>query len=383
MESIVPPAAIRRPCPSASALPMYSVPALSRVLPWKILAAASWRMLLPFLVRLPLPLITPFRLRFCWPLMVRSPLSPIGLRTVWPVLAAPRVVPAAVVRAPVPRALALPSSRVPAFSATPPWKPLLPARVRVAAPFLVRPPVPEITPLSVRPLDPATVTLPPSVMALVTVRAALASRIVPAAALNVPMPRALSRPMISLPAFSFTPPVKVLAPLRVRSAAPFLSRPLAFPLMGPLKVSALLPARINRWLLPRAMPLPRLTAAVLSRESPEAPRVRPPEPSAVLLATRSEPAVRLTPPLKWLAPVRNRAPLPVLARPPLPVMLPLRVRLLATFMLNVAPRSISVARDSAVVVCRADAPLTDRPPRPSAAALLRTRVPLLRVVPPL
>jgi hypothetical protein len=54
------------------------------------------------------------------------------------------------IRLPVPNALLLPSSSVPASSVTPPLKVLLPFKVnRLIGPFSINPPAPEIVPLSV------------------------------------------------------------------------------------------------------------------------------------------------------------------------------------------------------------------------------------------
>jgi hypothetical protein len=65
------------------------------------------------------------------------------------------VVPFAAFRVAEPSALFDARIRPPAFSATGPRKALLPPRVRLAEPFLIRPPVPEMTPLRVRALLPA------------------------------------------------------------------------------------------------------------------------------------------------------------------------------------------------------------------------------------
>jgi len=114
---------------------------------------------------------------------------------------------------------------------------LAPLSTRLVNPRLVRPPLPLTTPPRVRSALPLNSRSPPRLTALVSATAVLASRVVPAAAVKAPVPSAVLEPTISVPAFSVVPPEKVLLPLRVRFAVPFLIR-LPAPLMTPLRPSA-------------------------------------------------------------------------------------------------------------------------------------------------
>ena len=74
---------------------------------------------MPFLIRLPVPATVPARVKALLPPRVRLPLTLSALARLTAVLLS-RVVPLAVVKRPLPRALLLPTTSVPPSRAVPP-----------------------------------------------------------------------------------------------------------------------------------------------------------------------------------------------------------------------------------------------------------------------
>ena len=167
--------------------------------------------------------------------MVKSAAMNTVLASVTAVVAS-RVVLAAVFRAPVPSALLLPTSSVPALSVVGPLWVLLPVTVRVEAPFLVIPPTPEITPPRVKALLPTVARLALRMMLLFRVTLAPVSRLAPPLTFSTPVPSALLLPNTNVPVFRLEGPVKaVLLPFNVRVPLPLLLSPPA-PLITPPRV---------------------------------------------------------------------------------------------------------------------------------------------------
>ena len=174
----------------------------------------------------------------------------------------------------------------------PPSKVLAPESVRAPAPRFVRPkPVPETMPESVWPVRPVpltvstrlpvsemapesvrlagarmlpSVTSPPSVMALVSVRPVVGSlpESVPPVQVSVPVPRAALLATRSVPAESETPPVKVLAPESSSVPAPVFARA-SVPPAPPL---ATMPEMLVKP-VPSSVSV-RLVASAAARETP-------------------------------------------------------------------------------------------------------------------
>ncbi|CUJ68819.1 Uncharacterised protein [Achromobacter sp. 2789STDY5608621] len=95
------------------------------------------------------------------------------------------------------------------------------------------------------------------------------------------------------------------------------------------------------------------------------------------------PPASVVPPLYWFWPLSVSVPAPDLVRLPAPVMLPASVRSLAPDTVSAAPRLTRLASATpGAPACRVLAPVTDRPPLPSAVLPPATSVPPARVVPP-
>ena len=195
------PPTVKGPAPNAPAVPKVNVPALRLVPPVNVLVPSRVRLARPSLISAPAPLTTPPRV---------SPLAP---PTVSPALRAMplpsataevllRVAAPPTVKLPRPSAVLLPTVRLPEFRVVPPRKLLLPLSVRPAVPSLVRLPAPLTVPPRVRLALPPIPRLPARLIALVSVALVLASRVVPAAAFNVPAPKAPVAPITSLPLLS-------------------------------------------------------------------------------------------------------------------------------------------------------------------------------------
>ena len=215
------------PVLNAALSPTTKVPAVRVVVPVKVLACPRVWLAEPVLLRLMAPEIRPVKLLLTAPPSVRVTAEPV-LVTVPPAAAmsaSPPIVAALPCRStevPVPTAMrleaaprpvALPTRTLPLVTLKPPEKLLAPLRVRVPAPALVQPPVPDATPLSVRSVRRATVR---------------AEALVAKLPLKVIAPVSTASPRVTSP-----PRVTLLA--KVRAVAPTL---LSLP---PLKVSALVP----------------------------------------------------------------------------------------------------------------------------------------------
>ena len=192
------PATVKLPRPSAEVFPAVRVPAFKVIPPRKPLAPFRTRLAAPFLVRLPAPLRAPPRVRSAVPPTPRLPARLIALFTLTAV-AASSVVPLAALSVALPSAEFDARISPPAFSATGPRKALLPPRVRLAAPFLIKPPTPPITPLRVSALLPPTVKLPSRLTPFARVTAVLLSSVVPDDVLSCPLPRAVLLPTTNVP----------------------------------------------------------------------------------------------------------------------------------------------------------------------------------------
>src|SRR5471032_276394 len=241
----------------------------------------------PVLIRPPAPLISPLRVSGLAPPALRFALRLIALlRVTAPVLL--RLLAPATVSAPVPSAALLPMTRPPALRVVPPWKVLTPLRVRSAAPFLINWLVPLTTPSRVGALLPPMLRSAFTAMSLAMATPVLLYSVEAPATVNAPLLKGFALPTVRPPAFNVVPPRKVLAPLRIRLAAPFLVRPQLPPTTPPRVRSAVPPI----FRLPVAFTaLIRVTPVLASSVVPSAVFNVPPTPSAVLEPTISEPAL--------------------------------------------------------------------------------------------
>ena len=229
----------------------------------------------------------------------------------------------------------------PLFSVTEPEKVLVPERVSVPAPSLVRSPEPENAPVkavsatvvSVRADEPTEsapkeraprlpvapkVRSPPRTTALAKVRAEEpTAEITPALRVTVPVPKEVFVPAKTVPVLRVNPPVKVLAAESVRAPAPSLVRPPLVPETMPAKVTSATVAteriappretappndRAPSFVVsprvtepPRARSLAKARATVPMLASSPAARVIVPVPRAASSPTRSVPAASVVP----------------------------------------------------------------------------------------
>ncbi len=383
------------PVPSAPLLPSNRPPPARFRPPPKVLAPLSVNTVAPFFARPPSPDTTPPSVMFWLPGSVRiapAPKATLLLRFSATAASSDTLPP--MFSAPVPAAALLPSSTLPALRLRPPLKPLVPFKVNSEAPFLVRLPTPEMSPVRVMLLLPPRVSAAPRLTALPRVSAELPSNVAAPLTLSAPVPSAPLLPSSRPPALSATPPVKVFAPVNVCTPLPFFTRPPPTPLITPAKtwsvtlpkVSVLPPnATVEPatpdsapmvWLPPRerssAAPAPdRLTAPVAAR--------LPPLPSATV------PAATFKPPVKVLAPLSVSVEAPLFIRPPPPEIAPPSVSALppSTFNEPAAPMITSLPRVRAEVVSSVAALLISSRPVPSALLLPSSRPPPLTTRPPL
>jgi len=221
------------------------------------------------------------------------------------------MVPAVMVKVPVPKAEALLMSRVPAVKVVPPVKVLAPASVRVPAVTVTAPVVVPTMPLStsvptpaLEMLSPAPLIAPPAVRVLPeTVTVGLAPKV------TAPVPR-----------FKEEPPVKV------KPAFQFITL-LFDKVMAEAEVLSMVPPAMVKVLVPRAVAL--LMSMV--------PEFRVVVPLYVLLAL-----------------LKIKVPLPLMVRlPPVPVMALLIVTLPALPRVKVSPLEVATAAVAMVKVCPA------------------------------
>src|SRR5471030_2129391 len=116
--------------------------------------------------------------------------------------------------------------------------------VRTEGPVLIRPPAPLISPLRVSGLAPPALRFALRLIALLRVTAPVLLRLLAPATVSAPVPSAALLPMTRPPALREVPPWKVLTPLRVRSAAPFLIK-LVVALTPPAGGRAVLPTLLR------------------------------------------------------------------------------------------------------------------------------------------
>jgi len=240
------------------------------------------------------------------------------------------MVPPAMVNVPVPRAVALLMSKVPAFKVTPPVKVLAPARVKIPADSVTVPVVVPTTPLRISVPEPALMILspapeiaPPTVKVFpVTVTVGLAPSVtapvprfkeeepvkvklafqcwallfdsvifpvevlsmVPPAMVNVPVPRAVALLISRIaPASKVTPPVKVLAPAKVRVPAESVTFPDVVPIT-PFNTKVPAPADVKLSVAPpMAPPIVNVPVLLVTVTVGEAPKVTAPVPRFKLL----------------------------------------------------------------------------------------------------
>lgn len=182
---------------------------MSRLAPFKVSVPG------PALTRLPAPEMEPLRPRLLLPsrLSVPPPLTiRLLLRLNAAVVSSDAVPPT--VRAPEPRAPALPSNRPPALRLTPPENRLAPPRVTMPVLLTVSPPTPERTPPSPNALVPPRERLPPRLKALVRLRPAVEAAMAPPLAVNSPVPKEPALLKLTRPSLSVVGPVPVHAPCR-------------------------------------------------------------------------------------------------------------------------------------------------------------------------
>ncbi|MCY1169359.1 hypothetical protein D9M73_93850 [compost metagenome] len=118
-----------------------------------------------------------------------------------------------------------PSATVPALIVRPPVKVLAPLRVRLALPFLVRLPAPEMMPETVRLLAPVSTVPPlaPKVTARLMVMVAVVCRVPPSSVrLPVLAPRLVSDEMARVPALTVQGVAVVVVPVSVQVLVPVL-----------------------------------------------------------------------------------------------------------------------------------------------------------------
>ena len=268
---------------------------------------------------------------------------------------------------------------VPPLIAVLPVKVLLLANVKSDKPFLVRPPAPSMMPFKLKSLLPATVNPAFSVMSLPMPSEALLSSVAALPTIRLPLPRPLAEPSVSVPSLSVVPPLKLLLPLRVRLAAPFLVKPPLPLTMPPRLTLALLP--MFR-LPPSETALVSVTEVLASRVVPSA-ALSAPVPSAVLLPTNNVPALRAVLPELLLLPVRVKLAVPLLVMPPVPLNSPTRVRALLPSTLSAPVMLMLLANVTLVVLSRVVPAAVFSAPLPSELLLVTSRLPALRVVVPL
>ena len=286
----------------------------------------------------------------------------------------------------VPRALALPATKVPSLTWMLPTKVFAPERVCVPAPVLVTPRLPERTPAKVE-----VVATPGASVRVAAVTAALPTAPAPArpaTATERPLtsiapaaptvtaldasPRAVAEPRVTLPSATLTPPVKVFAPERVTSPEVVLFRP-----AEPVRTAAISPevattlaASIEPPVSAPPATVTVLAIAVALRLSVPPVRLTAPEPRAAASPTTIVPAESATPPVR-----------PVLA--PESVSTPV-----ADFVRTVEPtRSAEMVPDFAVRLATSNVPPVSSPPS-TTMALARvwpprfSAPPVIETVPP-
>ena len=192
--------------------------------------------------------------------------------------------------------------KVPPLTVAAPLRALVPLRLSTPLPFLSRLPAPLSAPpkllsrllpptASVAPPATCTVPLPARLLRLALpprLRLAPLPTVTPEVVPSAPLPA-----VVTLPAATVSGPLKLLLPVRSRSAAPFLISA-ALPASTPARVRLLLPATVRSPLRLTAL---ASTSGVLLARVAAAPTVNAPEPRAVVLPRVSVPALSAVPPL--------------------------------------------------------------------------------------
>ena len=338
VRSTVPPLIVTAPVPSAALSVTARAPPVTVVPPVKVLAAVSVWIAAPDLTRATEPPSAPPKVVSAEPprvtvepaAPVRAPVParPLAV-TDWPLTST--VAPVATVRrlAASPRAPALPRVTVPPLTATSPVKVLAPERVTVPArarpevPVSAAETVPEVR-TSLETSKEPPVSVPPEIVTRFTMLRPPRFR-EPPVTVTAPAPSAASLPRVTVPSEIEAPPVKVLAPLRVRVPVPDLTKEPSPSIreerVPAVAVRILVVARLmvppaivppfRKTVLP-TLEVPRLTTPPLT--------VREPVPKAVSVPALTLPPSTVTPPPKLLLPLMLTVPEPVLAIPPCPVM---------------------------------------------------------------
>jgi hypothetical protein len=159
---------------------------------------------------------------------------------------------------------------------------------------------------------------------------------------KLPAPKAVSDPILIVPALTVVPPEKVFAPANVSTSAPAFVNP-PEPDRTPLMVTALdtvtveldvsdpVPPNVKAPLFvaspsvtvpPTEKPFVMTRAVVESLVSEPPERVSVPVPKAALFPTWSTPELKVAPPLKVFAPAKVSVPAPALSTPPVPLINP-------------------------------------------------------------
>lgn len=161
--------------------------------------------MVPFLIRLPLLLSVPLRVRSKRPGIVSAPLSTTLLVRVDTALSGSREPPVTVM-VPLPMEAAEASTTLPALRLKPPLKLLAPVRVRVPVPSLFSAPLPPIVPDRVRvlvlPETPSLVPVMSMTLLSVTVEAPARNSPPAPALVMLPLPRAASLLIDRMPPLS-------------------------------------------------------------------------------------------------------------------------------------------------------------------------------------
>jgi len=291
---VVPASMVNVPVPKAPALLMSRVPALNVSPPLKLLLPDKISVPAPALVMLsPEPEMIPPtvkvsaltvtvglafkvtapspRFKLLLPVKVKLPFQFWALlfdRVIADPEALSIVVPAAIVKAPVPKAAALLISKVPALKVTPPLKLLLPDNASVPAPALASvspepemiPPTLKVLALTVTVLEAFIATAPVPIfklllpvkvklpfqfwallLAFVMAAPEVLSIVVPLSIVKFPVPKAPALLISKVPALKRTPPLKLLFPDKVSVPAETVILPVPVP-TAPLSTKVPLPA---------------------------------------------------------------------------------------------------------------------------------------------
>jgi hypothetical protein len=378
----VPVANVAWPVPNELSLLIIAVPALMFVPPLYVFAPFRLTLPLPSFVKLPAPLITPFKL-LSWVELckVASPAKLIRLLTVTPA-AVVNAVPVANVAWPVPNELSLLIIAVPALMFVPPLYVFAPFRLTLPLPSFVKLPAPLITPFKLLSwVELCKVASPAKLIRLLTVTPAAVVNAVPVANVAWPVPNELSLLIIAVPALMFVPPLYVFAPFRLTLPLPSFVK-LPAPLITPFKLLSWVelckvasPAKLIRLLT--------VTPAAVVNAVPVA-NVAWPVPNELSLLIIAVPALMFVPPLYVFAPFRLTLPLPSFVKLPAPLITPFKLLSWVELCKVASPaKLIRLLTVTPAAVVNAVPVANVAWPVPNELSLLIIAVPALMFVPPL